>query len=143
MNEKNPGFSAEEKAAMKDRAKELRAEARAGAKRADSEKTVLDTIAALPEAERVIAAKIHEIASELAPELLPKLMYGMPSYAREKDVLFFFQAASKFKTRYSTFGFNDGSKLDDGAMWPTGFGIAELTSDVEQRIRELITRAIG
>lgn len=140
---KNPGFSAEEKAAMKERAKELRAEARAGAKRADSEKSVLDTIAAMPEADRVIAEKIHQVAAEIAPELLPKLMYGMPSYARDKDVLFFFQAASKFSTRYATFGFNDGAKLDDGAMWATGFGISELTPEVERRIVELITRAIG
>src|SRR4029450_5866900 len=115
------GFSAEERGAMKERAKELRAEARAEKDKAGGEQAVLEKTAELPEPDRAMAKRLHAIIKESAPVLSPKTWYGMPAYAKEGKVVCFFQAADKFKSRYATFGFNDVANLDDGAMWPTAF----------------------
>lgn len=137
------GFTDDERAAMKERAKELKAAARSGAKRADGEADLLAKIAEMPEPDRVMAQRIHEIVSELAPQLDPKTWYGMPAYARDGKVVVFFQSADKFKARYATLGFQDTAHLDDGAMWPTSFALTELTKADEARIAELVKRAAG
>lgn len=137
------GFTAEERAAMKERAKELKAEARANKSRADGERDLLAKVAELPEVERQIATRIHEIVSEVAPSLMPKLWYGMPAYAKNDKVLCFFQSAEKFGTRYATFGFNDIAQLDDGDIWPTAFALKELTPLVEEKLSALIQKAVG
>jgi uncharacterized protein YdhG (YjbR/CyaY superfamily) len=137
------GFSAEERAAMKERAKELKAEERANKNRAAGEKDVLTKIAELPETERAIATRLHEIISANAPELAPRLWYGMPAYTRDDKVLCFFQSAQKFNTRYSTLGFNDTANLDDGTMWPTAYGLMDLSAADEERITALIKKAIS
>lgn len=137
------GFTAEERAAMKERAKELKAEARANKSRADGERDLLAKVAELPEVERKIATRIHEIVSQVAPELMPKLWYGMPAYTKDNKVLCFFQSAEKFGTRYATLGFNDVAQLDDGKMWPTAFALKELTPTEEERISALIKKAVG
>jgi uncharacterized protein YdhG (YjbR/CyaY superfamily) len=131
------GFSAEERAAMKERAKELKA----SASREEAEKTVLDAIAEMPESDRAIAERVHAIIRENAPALSPKLWYGQPAYAKDGDVVCFFQNASKFKTRYATLGFTDSANLDDGPMWPTAFGLTKLTPEIEATITELVKRA--
>ena len=136
------GFSAEERAAMKERAKELRAEARAGKDRAAGERAVLAKIAEMPEPDRAMAERLHAIIEESAPVLSPKTWYGMPAYAKDGKVVCFFQAADKFKTRYATFGFQDAANLDDGAMWPTTFALTELTAVDEARIGALVKRAV-
>jgi len=128
-------FTAEERAAMKERAKEL--------KSASGEQDVLDKIAEMPEDERAIAERIHAIAKEVAPQLAPKTWYGMPGWARDGKVAVFFQPAAKFKSRYSTLGFNDNAPIDDGDMWPTSFAVTRLTPEIERRIAELIRRAAG
>ena len=136
---KSAGFSAEEKAAMKERAKELKqAETREGGERAIREK-----IAEMPEKDRLLAEGIHAIVTANAPDLVPKTWYGMPSYARDGKVLCFFQAAAKFETRYSTFGFNDVANLDDGDMWPISFAVVELTDDVAAKITAMVKKAIS
>lgn len=142
VKKKAESFTAEEKAAMKERAKELKREKR-GAGEAEDLKAVLDKIAAMPEADRLIAARIHELVLAAAPELKPRLWYGMPAYYRDGKNICFFQDAGKFKARYSTFGFNDAAKLDDGTMWATGFAIVKLGKADEERISALVAKAVS
>jgi uncharacterized protein YdhG (YjbR/CyaY superfamily) len=137
------GFTDEEKAAMKARARELKAEARANKKREAGESDVLAAIAEMPEADRVLAKRVHEIVTASAPDLWPKTWYGMPAYARDGKIVCFFQGADKFGARYATLGFNDTANLDDGAMWPTSFALKELTAAEEERIVELVKRAVS
>jgi uncharacterized protein YdhG (YjbR/CyaY superfamily) len=137
------GFTKEEKAAMKERAKELKAEARANQKREEGEKDLLEKIAEMQEPDRTMAKRLHEIITETAPALWPKTWYGMPAYARDGKVVCFFQSAEKFNARYATFGFNDTATLDEGAMWPTAFALAELTPAVEARIGALVKKAVS
>jgi uncharacterized protein YdhG (YjbR/CyaY superfamily) len=137
------GFSAEERAAMKERAKELRAEARAGKDRAAGERAVLAKIAEMPEPDRAMAERLHAIIEESAPVLSPKTWYGMPAYAKEGKVVCFFQSGQKYNSRYSTFGFQDAANLDDGAMWPTTFALTELTAADEARIAALVKKAVS
>ena len=134
-------FSAEERAAMKDRAKELRAESKRGKKNTEPE--VLDTISEMPPEDAVLASRFHELVRENAPDLMPKLWYGQPAYARDGKVICFFQAASKFKTRYSTIGFSEDANLDDGSLWPTAFGITGFTAAHEKMIGALIRKAVS
>jgi uncharacterized protein YdhG (YjbR/CyaY superfamily) len=137
-------FTAEERAAMKERAKELKAAARRGprAGKADGERTVLAKIAELPEPDRAMAERLHAIIKASAPALSPKTWYGMPAYAKDGKVVCYFTAASKFNERYATFGFNDAANLDDGTMWPTSFALTELTPDDEARIGALVKKAV-
>jgi len=137
------GFTAEERAAMQERAKELKAEARAAKNRAAGESDLLAKIAEMPEAERAMALRLHEIISESAPDLWPKTWYGMPAYAKDGKVICFFQAASKFDVRYATLGFQHDANLDDGAMWPTSFALKELTAAAEAKIAELVKKAVS
>ena len=139
------GFTAEERAAMKERAKELRAAARRGSRAAtaDLENEVLAKIAEMQPPDRTMAERIHAIVKANAPALMPKLWYGMPAYARDGKVVCFFQSAQKFNTRYATLGFTDAAKLDDGAMWPTAYALKELSADEEAEISELIRKAVG
>jgi uncharacterized protein YdhG (YjbR/CyaY superfamily) len=140
---KSDGFTAEEKAAMKERAKELKAEARANKKREEGEKDLLEKVTEMPESDRAMAERIHELVTENAPNLWPKTWYGMPAYARDGKVVCFFQAASKFGARYATFGFNDTANLDEGAMWPTSFALKKLTADAEKKIVALVKKAVS
>jgi uncharacterized protein YdhG (YjbR/CyaY superfamily) len=140
---KQQGFTAEEQAAMKERAKELKAEARAAKNRTAGESDLLAKIAEMPEPERAMALRLHEIISESAPDLWPKTWYGMPAYAKDGKVICFFQAASKFGVRYATLGFQHDANLDDGAMWPTSFALKELTAAAEERIAELVKKAVS
>jgi len=136
---KSGGFTAEEKAAMKERAKELKAEAA----KADGEKALLEKVAEMPNADRTIAKKIHSIVKESAPNLRPKTWYGMPAYANEDGkVVVYFQSADKFKSRYATLGFNDDANLDKGDMWPTSFAVLKLTDAEERKIRSLVKKAV-
>ncbi|HZA83169.1 MAG TPA: hypothetical protein VFC13_17130 [Actinomycetes bacterium] len=137
------GFSDEERAAMKERAKELRAEARAGKDRAAGERAVLEKIAEMPEPDRSMAQRLHAIVKESAPVLSPKTWYGMPAYAKDGKVVCFFQSGQKYNSRYSTFGFQDAANLDDGAMWPTSFALTELTAADEARIAALVKKAVS
>lgn len=139
------GFTDEERAAMKERAKELKATARRGprADKADGESEVLAKIAELPEPDRAMAERIHEVIKASAPALVPKLWYGMPAYAKDGKVVCFFQSAAKFKTRYATLGFNDPANLDEGSMWPTAFALTKLTADDEATIGALVKKAAG
>ena len=137
------GFSAAEKAAMKERARELKAEERANKDRAAGESDLLAKIAEMPEPDRSMASRIHAIITANAPSLSPKTWYGMPAYARDGKVLCFFQSAAKFNARYATFGFDDTANLDDGAMWPTSYALKELTAAVEAQISELVKKAIS
>jgi uncharacterized protein YdhG (YjbR/CyaY superfamily) len=134
------GFTDEERGAMKQRARELKAAARRGAT-ADEESAVLEKIAEMGDADRAMAERLHAIIKSSAPALTPRLWYGMPAYAKGGKVVCFFQPAKKFKSRYATFGFNDPANLDDGTMWPTAFALTELTADDEARIAELVQRA--
>ena len=136
---KSTGFTAEEREAMKERAQELKAEARG----ADGEKAVLAKIAEMPKADRDMAKRLHEIVKASAPELSPKTWYGMPAYAKEGKVVCFYQSAHRFKSRYGTFGFSDKANLDEGAMWPTSFAVKELTSAEEARIAALVKQAVS
>ena len=143
---KTDGFTADEKAAMKERARELKEEARRSKqadKAAADERDALDKIAEMQGSDRVMAERIHELVKANAPELAPKTMYGMPAYAKDGKVLCFFQGAQKFGTRYATLGFNDVANLDDGAMWPTTFALTELTDAVEERIVALLKKAVN
>lgn len=133
------GFSAEEKAAMKERARELKA----AAGKADGESDVLAKIAEMAEPDRGMAERIHAIVKAVAPQLSPRTWYGMPAYARDGSVVCFFQAAQNFKARYATLGFSDAAGLDDGTMWPTAFALRELTAAEEERIAALVKRAAG
>jgi len=138
-------FTAEERAAMKERAQEVKTEARRGsrANKADEEEAVLAKIAEMPETDRAIAERLHAIIKASAPGLSPKLWYGMPAYAKDGKVVCFFQAAQKFKSRYATFGFSDDANLDDGDMWPTSFALKELTAACETKIRALVKKAVS
>ena len=135
------GFTDQERAAMKERAQELRAAARANA--ADGESAVLAKVAEMPEPDRTMASRLHAIIRAAAPDLSPRTWYGMPAYARDGSVLCFFQGAQKFKTRYATLGFSDKANLDEGAMWPTAFALKELTATEEARITALVKKAGG
>ena len=135
------GFTDEERAAMKERAKEMKAEARANKNKAEGESDVLAKIAEMLEPERAMARRLHEIIKASAPALSPKTWYGMPAYARDGKVVCFFQSAQKFNTRYATFGFSDAANLDEGALWPTAFALKELTAAEEARISALVKKA--
>ena len=137
------GFTDEERVAMKERAQELKAEARRGprAKKAEGEGDVLAKIAEMPEPDRAMAERLHAIIKASAPALSPRTWYGMPAYAKDGNVVCFFQSAQKFKTRYATFGFSDKANLDQGAMWPTAFALKELTAAEEARIGALVKKA--
>ncbi len=138
------GFSTAERAAMKARAQELKAQGRGGQKRADNERAVLDTIAEMPDADRQIAERIHALVTNNASELLPRTWYGMPAYAHDDGKLVcFFKAASKFDGRYAMLGFEDAATLDEGPMWPVVFAIAEWTPAVEKKVGALIKTAVG
>ncbi|GED90567.1 hypothetical protein TNCT6_76520 [Streptomyces sp. 6-11-2] len=141
------GFTAEERAAMKEHAQEQKqAVARRGSraeKEAAAERDVLAKIAEMPEADRVLAERIHAVVKAAAPDLTPRLWYGMPAYARDGKVVCHFQSAQKFKSRYATLGFSDQAALDDGAMWPTAYALRELTAADEQRIITLVKKAAG
>ena len=141
--QKSDGFTAEEQAAMKARAKELKAEARADKKRAEGESAALAAIDEMPEPDRSMAQRLHEIIQANASDLWPKTWYGMPAYAKDGKVICFFQAASKFKVRYATFGFQPDANLDNGDMWPTAFALKELTPTAEARIIELVKKAVS
>ena len=137
---KSEGFTAEERAAMRERAQELKAEAQ----KADGERAVLAKIAEMQGPDRAIAERLHELVKASAPELSPKTWYGMPSYAnKDGKVVCFFQSAEKFNSRYATFGFSDKANLDEGAMWPTSFALKELTAAEEAKIGALVRRATG
>ena len=137
-------FSAAEKAAMKERAKELQAEARTSKKRAEGERAVLEKIAEMSQPDRGMAERIHAIVTASAPELWPRTWYGMPAYALEgRKVVCFFQGADKFEARYATLGFQPDATLDEGNMWPTSFALKELTEAEESRIAELVKRAVS
>jgi uncharacterized protein YdhG (YjbR/CyaY superfamily) len=141
---KDKGFTAEERAAMRERAKELKAEERAEKNRAEGESTVLAKIAEMPEEDRAMAERLHEIVKASAPALSPKTWYGMPAYAnKDGKVVCYFQGARKFDARYATLGFNDQANLDEGAMWPTSFALKELTAAEEARISALVKRAVS
>jgi uncharacterized protein YdhG (YjbR/CyaY superfamily) len=138
------GFTAEERAAMKERARELKAEERAKKDKAYGESAVIAKIAEMPEPDRRMAERIHAIIKASAPALSPKTWYGMPAYANQDGkIVCFFQSADKFKARYATFGFNDVANLDEGAMWPTSFALKELTAEGEARIAELVKKAVS
>ena len=135
-------FTADERAAMRDYVREKKAAAR-GADAAADAQAVLDKIAAMPEPDRAMATRVHAIVTAAAPELAPRLWYGMPAYAKNGQVVCFFQDAKKFRSRYATLGFSDKAKLDDGTMWPTSFALTELTPAVESRIAALVKRAVS
>jgi uncharacterized protein YdhG (YjbR/CyaY superfamily) len=134
-------FTAEERAAMKERAQEVKKAARRGSK-ADGERDVLDKIAEMSQPDRAMAERLHALIKDSAPALAPRTWYGMPAYARDGKVVCFFQSAQKFKSRYATLGFSDEANLDDGAMWPTSFALKELTPAEEARIGELVRAAM-
>ena len=140
---KSKGFTAEERAAMRERAKEQKAEERANKNRAAGESDVLAKIAEMQEPDRSMAERLHEIVKVSAPALSPKTWYGMPAYAREGKVLCHYQSAEKFNTRYATFSFSDAANLDEGAMWPTSFALKELTATEEAKISDLVKRAVS
>jgi uncharacterized protein YdhG (YjbR/CyaY superfamily) len=133
------GFTADERSAMKERAKELRTRSAA----AEDESAVVAKIAEMTESDRVMAERVHAVITASAPELAPKLWYGMPAYAEGGKVVCFFQPAQKFKTRYATLGFNDDANLDDGTMWPTAYALTKLTAEVEARIGALVKKAVS
>jgi uncharacterized protein YdhG (YjbR/CyaY superfamily) len=135
---KSEGFTAEERAAMKERAQELK---RAG--KGDGEQDVLAKIAEMPQPDRAMAERIHAIVKASAPALSPRTWYGMPAYAKDGKVVCFFQSAQKFKSRYATLGFSDTANLDNGAMWPTGFALQKLTAAEEAKIRALVKKAVS
>ena len=138
------GFTAEERAAMKERAQELKAEARASKDKAAGERDVLAKIAEMPEPDRATAKRLHAIIKASAPALSPRTWYGMPAYAnKDGKVVCYFTPASKFKSRYATFGFNDAANLDEGAMWPTSFALTELTATEEAKISALVEKAVS
>jgi uncharacterized protein YdhG (YjbR/CyaY superfamily) len=137
------GFTDEERAAMKERAQELKAEARAKKGKADGESDVLAKIAEMPEPDRAMAKRLHAIIKASAPVLSPKTWYGMPAYAKDGKVVCFFQSAAKFNSRYATFGFNDAANLDEGRMWPTSFALKKLTGAEEAEIGALVKKAVS
>ncbi len=137
------GWTDEEKAAMKEHARELKAAAKRAGAAADGEADILAKIAEMPEPDRTMAERIHAVIRANAPDLDPRTWYGMPAYAKDGNVICFFQPASKFKARYSTLGFNDGATLDDGTMWPTSFALTELSAATEARIGALVKKAVS
>jgi uncharacterized protein YdhG (YjbR/CyaY superfamily) len=139
VSETSKGFTSAERAAMKERAKELKA----AANKADSERDVLAKIAEMPDSDRAMAERIHAVVKASAPDLSPRTWYGMPAYAKDGKIVCFFQAADKFKARYATFGFNDDAKLDEGAMWPTSWALTMLTAADEARISALVKKAVS
>jgi uncharacterized protein YdhG (YjbR/CyaY superfamily) len=144
MAEKKPsGFTDEERTAMRERSRELKAAARADRDRAAGESDVLAKIAEMEEPDRAMAERLHTIVKESAPGLAPRTWYGMPAYAKDGKVVCFFQSAQKFKTRYATFGFSDKAKLDEGTMWPVAFALTKLTAADEARIAQLVKQAVG
>jgi uncharacterized protein YdhG (YjbR/CyaY superfamily) len=132
------GFTAEERAAMRERAKELKA----SQSRAEGEKALLAAISKMPEPDRSMGKKLHELVTAAAPDLVPKTWYGMPAYAKDDKVVCYFQSADKFKSRYATFGFSDSANLDQGEMWPTSFALKEWTADVATKITRLVKKAV-
>ena len=140
---KDKGFTEEERAAMKERAQELKAEARANKNKAEGESALLAKIAEMPEPDRAMAERLHAIITASAPSLSPKTWYGMPAYAKDGKIVCFFQGAHKFNARYATLGFNDSANLDDGAMWPTSFALKELTPAEEATIAALVKKAVS
>jgi uncharacterized protein YdhG (YjbR/CyaY superfamily) len=143
-NKTSQGFTDEEKAAMKERAKELKAEARASKNKEEGENAALAAIAAMPEPDRSMAARLHEIIKASAPALMPKTWYGMPAYVnKDGKVVCFFQAAQKFGSRYATLGFSDTANLDEGAMWPAAFALMKLTAAEEAKIKALVKKAVS
>jgi uncharacterized protein YdhG (YjbR/CyaY superfamily) len=136
------GFTEDERAAMKARARELKAEERASRNRAEGERDLLAAIDAMGEPDRTMARRIHGIVSASAPDLWPKTWYGMPAYARDGKVVCFFKAAEKFDSRYATFGFEEAAKIDDGAMWPTSFALTKLTAADEKKLAALVKKAV-
>jgi uncharacterized protein YdhG (YjbR/CyaY superfamily) len=140
---KSKGLTAEERAAMKERLRELKAEERTSKNKAAGESDLLAKIAEMPEPDRGIAERIHAIVTASAPDLWPKTWYGMPAYAKDGKVVCFFQSAQKFNARYATFGFSDTANLDDGNMWPTAFALKELTAAEEAKIVELVKTAVS
>ena len=145
IGKKSKGFTDEERAAMKERAQEQKAEARRGprADKADGESEVLAKIAEMQGPDRAMAERLHEIVKASAPALSPKTWYGMPAYAKDGKVVCFFQSAQKFNSRYATLGFSDEANLDEGAMWPTSFALKELTAPEEAKIGALVKRAVS
>ena len=143
INKKSKGFTDEERDAMKERARELKAEARANKNKAEGESDVLAKIAEMPEPERTMAKRLHAIIKASAPALSPKTWYGQPAYAKDGKVVCFFQSAQKFNTRYATLGFSDEANLDEGAMWPTSFALKELTVTEESKISALVKKAVN
>ena len=143
MSKGAKGFTAEERAAMKERAKELKAEKRRGAKDLDGEQDLLAKIAGMPEPDRAMAERVHAVIKAGVPGLESKTWYGMPAYAKDGKIVCFFQPASKFKARYSTFGFSEEARLDEGDMWPTSFGLNKLTPAVEKKLVELVKKAVS
>jgi uncharacterized protein YdhG (YjbR/CyaY superfamily) len=137
------GWTDEERAAMQERAKEMKSASRRGKAKIDGEADLLAKVAEMPEADRAMAERLHAIIKESAPNLEAKTWYGMPAYAKDGKVVCFFQPADKFKARYATFGFNDVANLDDGAMWPTSWALTKLTAADERRIRELVKKAVS
>ncbi len=140
---KSTGFSDEERAAMKNRVQELKAEARASKDKAAGESAALAAIAAMREPDRAMASRLHEIIKASAPDLWPKTWYGMPAYARDGNVICFFQSGQKFNSRYATLGFSDKANLDEGAMWPAAFALKELTPAAEAKISALVKKAVS
>jgi uncharacterized protein YdhG (YjbR/CyaY superfamily) len=143
MTDKSKGFTDEERAAMKERAQELKAEERANKNRAAGESDVLAKIAEMSEPDRTMGERLHAIIKANAPALSPKTWYGMPAYAKDGKVVCFFQSAQKFNSRYATLGFSDKANLDEGAMWPTSFALKELTGAEEARIGALVKKAVS
>jgi len=141
VNKSSKGFTDEERAAMKERARELKAEARGD--KADGESAVLAKIAEMPEPDRAMAERLHALIKASAPALSPKTWYGMPAFAKDGKVVCYFQSAHKFKSRYATFGFNDTANLDEGAMWPTSFALKELTAAAESKIAALVKKSVS
>ncbi len=142
-SKKSEGFTGEEQAAMKARAKELKAEGREDKGKADGESDVLARIAEMSEPDRAMARRLHEIVKAVTPTLSPKTWYGMPAYAKDGKVVCFFQSAQKFKTRYASFGFSDAANLDEGALWPVAFALKELTAAEEAKIVALVKKAVS
>ena len=143
VDKTSKGFTADEKAAMRERAKELKAEARVDRDKAEGERDVLAKIAEMPAADRAMAERLHAVVKASAPALSPKTWYGMPAYAKDGKIVCFFTPAAKFKSRYATFGFNDDANLDEGTMWPTSFALMKLTPGDEKRIGTLVKKAVS
>jgi uncharacterized protein YdhG (YjbR/CyaY superfamily) len=142
-DKKPKGFTPEERAAMKARAQELKAEERASKNRAEGERDLLAAIAAMKESDRAMAKRLHGIVTASAPDLWPKTWYGMPAYAKDGKIVCFFKSAEKFKSRYATVGFEEAANLDEGVMWPTSFALTELTAAGEKEIGALVKKAVS